>query len=156
MGFELTDGRAIVLLELLRLSLIAQTGLGCVLCIIGIRTAWQDLKWSQAGNGGKQIASAMRLQVEVLLLLVFALTLTLSLFFTVPLDKMMAASVLLAPVAKARTIFNAHMFLLLLVKVVMYRGRRKLDRYYDDQASEQVLLDRGLHLHRRTTDRSDD
>jgi hypothetical protein len=87
MGFELTDGRAIVLLELLRLSLIAQTGLGCVLCIIGIRTAWQDLKWSQAGNGGKQIASAMRLQVEVLLLLVFALTLSLSLFFTVPLGQ---------------------------------------------------------------------
>jgi hypothetical protein len=48
------------------------------------------------------------------------------------------------------------MFLLLLVKVVMYRGRLKLDRYYDDQASEQVLLQRGLHHHRRTTDRSDD
>lgn len=155
MGTELTQPQLVALLHLLRLSLIVLPAIGCLLCVIGIHTAWKDLKWATVGNGGKQIASAMRLQVEVLLLIAFSLTLALALFFTVPIDAMIAASVLLWPVAKARAIFNAHMLILLMVKVAMYRGRRKLDLYYDAMAAGEVIRQRGLYAHSRMTDRDD-
>lgn len=152
MGIELTDAQLITVLVALRALLVAQAGLGCLLCVTGIRTAWQDLKWATVGNGGKQIASDMRLKVEVLLLLVFMLNLALSLFYMLSAERLAASAVLLPPVAKGRLLFNAHMFLLLMVKVVMYYGRRRLDQYYDGQAANEVIRQKGLHAHRRVTD----
>lgn len=152
----MTTGQIVFLLNGLRWSLIVLTTTGCVLAVLGIRIAWMDLRWATTGNGAKKIASAMRLKVEVLLLIVFSITLLLSALYTVPIDTLIASTALLGPVAKARFIFNADIFMLLMVKVVMHRGRRQLDRYYDAMAAEDVLREKGLYVHRRGTDDEDE
>ena len=156
MGVDLTTGQMVALLNALRWSLITLTTIGCVLSALGIRIAWMDLQWATTGNGAKKIASAMRLRVEVLLLAVFAITLLLSFRYTVPIDQLVASTVLLGPIAKARFIFNLDIFLLLMVKVVMHFGRRQLDRYYDEMAAADVLKAKGLFAHRRGTDADGD
>lgn len=153
MGIELTPGQLVAVLNGLRWCLLVSTSVGCLLCVDGIWTAYQDLRVAHAGNGGRQIATLMRLRVEVLLIVVFVLHLALAAKFTVPIDILAATTALLVPVVKARLVFNASVLLLLMVKVVMRIGRRQLDQYYNAMTASAVLQEQGLYTHKRESDR---
>lgn len=154
MGGDFTTAQLVALLNALRWCLIVSSALGCLLCVDGVRTAYKDVKWARVGNGGKKIASLMRLRVEVLLMTVFLLHLVLAWRYTVPIDTIVASADLLVPVAKARFVFNLSVVLLLCVKAVMRIGRRDLDQYYDVLAASAVLSEAGLFSHKRDSDQA--
>ena len=125
------------LLLLLRWLLVIQTGLGTLLCAIGVITAWEGLRVSRIYNGGKRIASEIRLRVEMLLFVVFLSMFSLSIWFMTPIDVLMTLP-MMQPVVAARVIFNLSIFLLLLMKIVQHRGRHRLEEYYDEMAAIAV------------------
>ena len=125
------------LLWLLRWLLVIQTGLGTLLCVIGVITAWEDLRVSRVYNGGKRIASEVRLRVETLMFVVFLSMFAMSVWFMTPIDVLMTLP-LMQPIVAARVIFNLSIFLLLMMKIVQHRGRHRLEDYYDATAAAVV------------------